>query len=102
MEQVLTGSADSPAIMATTALESTPPDRKAPSGTSEIMRMRVDSRRRSISSTQASASDSRLSRQNLRSQYSRGAGMGAPRRMHRLWPGSSFRAALKMVRGSGT
>ncbi len=46
MEQVLTGSADSPAIVATTALESTPPDRNAPSGTSEIMRKRTDSRRR--------------------------------------------------------
>ena len=31
------------AIVATTALESTPPDRKAPSGTSEIIRSRTDS-----------------------------------------------------------
>jgi hypothetical protein len=45
IEQVLTGSfADSPAIIATTALESTPPERNAPSGTSEIMRRRIDSR----------------------------------------------------------
>jgi hypothetical protein len=48
IEQVLTGVVDSPAIIATTALESTPPDRKAPSGTSEIMRRRTDSRSRSV------------------------------------------------------
>jgi len=33
MEQVFTGSPDRLAIMATTALESTPPDKNAPSGT---------------------------------------------------------------------
>jgi hypothetical protein len=37
-------------MVATTALESTPPDRKAPRGTSAIMRRRTDSRRRSVSS----------------------------------------------------
>ena len=46
IEQVLTGLAERPAIMATTALESTPPERNAPSGTSEIMRRRMDSSRR--------------------------------------------------------
>ena len=56
IEQVLTGSADSPAIIATTALESTPPERNAPSGTSEIMRSRTDSRSRATSSSAASCS----------------------------------------------
>ena len=46
IEQVFTGSEDRPAIIATTALESTPPDRKAPSGTPDIKRMRTASRRR--------------------------------------------------------
>ena len=55
MEQVFTGSLDNPAIMATTAEESTPPDRKAPSGTSEISRISTASRRRSRSSCSASA-----------------------------------------------
>ena len=55
MEQVLTGSSDRPAMVATTALESTPPERKAPSGTSEIMRRRTDSRSRATSSAQASS-----------------------------------------------
>ncbi len=50
MEQVLTGSVLSSAIRATTALESTPPDKKAPNGTSETRRMRTASRRRSTSS----------------------------------------------------
>ena len=35
---MLTGSALTPAIIATTALESTPPERNAPSGTSAIIR----------------------------------------------------------------
>ena len=54
IEQVLTGSALTPAIIATTALESTPPERNAPSGTSAIIRSRTDSRRRSTSSASAS------------------------------------------------
>ena len=54
IEQVLTGWSLSPAIIATMALESTPPDRKAPSGTSATRRMRTASRRRSINSPWAS------------------------------------------------
>ena len=57
MEQVFTGLFDCAAIIATTALESTPPDRKAPSGTSAIMRRRMLSRRRSTNSAWASASE---------------------------------------------
>ncbi len=45
-----------PAIIATTALESTPPERKAPSGTSEIIRSLTDSRSRRTSSSRASSS----------------------------------------------
>ena len=44
IENVRTGSLDCSAIAATTALESTPPERNAPSGTSAIMRLRVASR----------------------------------------------------------
>jgi hypothetical protein len=64
--------ARSPAISATTALESTPPDRKAPSGTSAIMRSRIDSLSFSLSCAQASSSGYTVSRLKRRSQYSWG------------------------------
>ena len=62
-------------INATTALESTPPDRKAPKGTSAIMRKRTDSRSRSCSSLIASSIEIGLSVVNRTSQY--GSGFGA-------------------------
>ena len=102
MEQVLTAAFDSPAIMATTALESTPPERKAPSGTSEIIRSLIDSSRRWLSSAQASVSLIGLSRVKLMSQYSRGSLTGWPRFKRRVWAGDSFLACLKMERGSAT
>jgi hypothetical protein len=45
MEKVFTGRVESVAMSATTVDESTPPDRKAPSGTSATMRRRTASRR---------------------------------------------------------
>jgi len=102
MLQVLTGPSDRPAMACTTALESTPPDRKAPSGTSAIMRRRTLSLRRSVSSAQASASEIGLSSVKRTSQYSRGAGTGWPRRTVSVCAGGSFSAPLKMVRGSAT
>ncbi len=65
---MFTGSADTRAIVATTALESTPPERKAPSGTSEIIRNRTDSSSRRFSSTQASSIEMRASVVNRTSQ----------------------------------
>src|ERR1700704_6092347 len=102
MEQVTTGSADRPDIIATTALESTPPERNAPKGTSDIMRSFTDSRRRSINSSPASCSVGDAPVLNGTSQYSTGAGAGLPRFKHRVHPGESFHTPLKMVRGSGT
>jgi len=59
MEKVFTGLADSLAISPTTMLESMPPERNAPSGTSLIMR----SRTASVSfSRNASEASSRLRR----------------------------------------
>jgi hypothetical protein len=56
MENVLTCSALSRAIAATTALESTPPDSSAPIGTSLCSRRRVAFRSLSRISSQTSAS----------------------------------------------
>ena len=66
-------------MVATTALESTPPERNAPSGTSEIMRSRTDSSRRRFSSSQASSSVIGLASVKRTSQYSTGSGTGWPR-----------------------
>ena len=92
IEQVLTGSADRPAIIATTALESTPPDRNAPSGTSATRRMRTASRRRSISSWVTSPVTGWGS--SGKSQNWRGAGTGSPRRSVSVCPGGNLSAAL--------
>jgi len=56
LAQVFTGSEECCAIMLTTLLESTPPDRNAPSGTSEMRWLLTAALSRSRSSTQASAS----------------------------------------------
>ena len=89
-------------MTATTALESTPPDRNAPSGTSAISRSLIDSSRRWVSSAWASASLIGLSRVKRTSQYSRGSPTGWPRRNSRVQAGGSFFACLKMARGSAT
>src|SRR3990172_3034894 len=102
IEQVLTGSFDSPAIIATTALESTPPDKNAPSGTSEMSRTRTASRNRSINSAFASASLIGPVVANGKSQYSRGVGNGRPRSIRKVCAGGSLKTSRKAVRGSGT
>ncbi len=56
IEKVLTGAALSDAIVATTTLESMPPLRNAPSGTSLIMRPRTASRSDARSCSDHSAS----------------------------------------------
>src|SRR6202162_5107142 len=56
MENVLTGSGECSAIEATTALESMPPLKNAPSGTSAIMRILTDSSKRLRSDAQTSCS----------------------------------------------
>ena len=99
---MLTGSFDNPAIIATTALESTPPDKNAPSGTSEIMRTFTASRSRAITSASASFSLMGPMGLNIRSQYSFDAGNFLPRCNVSVWPGGSLKACLYMVRGSGT
>jgi hypothetical protein len=59
MEKVLTGELLTSLIRATTVEESTPPERNAPSGTSDISRTRTASRR--ISRTRSPASSSEMS-----------------------------------------
>jgi hypothetical protein len=59
MEKVLIGSRDCSAIDATTELESMPPLKNAPSGTSAILRMRTHSSNFSRSWAAASASANR-------------------------------------------
>ena len=63
IENVLTGSRGSSAIAATTADESTPPERKAPSGTSAIIRRRTAAR---IASRISSCSSSAVATVRLR------------------------------------
>ena len=101
MEQVLTGWFESVAIIATTALESTPPDKNAPSGTSAIMRRRIESFSRSINSSDASVSEVTLTGVNGMSQYCRGSARARPRFNVNVNPGGNLFAPRKMVRGSG-
>ena len=54
---VFTGTPVAFCISATTSEESMPPERKAPSGTSEIIRLRTESPRRPSSSSSASSTD---------------------------------------------
>ena len=68
IEQVFTGSGDTRAIVATTALESTPPERNAPSGTSDMSRSLTESSSRRLSSLTASSSEMLLSAVNRTSQ----------------------------------
>src|SRR5262249_42896490 len=102
IEQVTTGSTEMPAIIATTPLESTPPDKNAPRGTSEIIRNSTDSRRRRISSSPASASVIGPAGLNGTSQYGTGSAWDAPRLTATVQPGASLSTPLNMVRGSGT
>jgi hypothetical protein len=57
IEKVRTGSAEASAMDATTELESIPPLKKAPNGTSAIMRIRTDSSNLSRNRAHASASE---------------------------------------------
>src|SRR5215813_11552944 len=57
MENVRTGCDDCACIRATTVDESTPPDRKTPSGTSAIIRSATASRKRRSRLSTASASE---------------------------------------------
>jgi hypothetical protein len=83
---------DRPAISATTALESTPPDRKAPSGTSEIMRRRIDSRSFSLSCSQASSIDRLAVEAEAHVPVLFGSASGCPRRTVSMCAGGSFLA----------
>src|SRR3569832_554294 len=94
IEQVLTAPSDTSAIIATTALESTPPDRSAPSGTSEIRRIFTASRRRAITSSPAALSSLAGCGLNGMSQFSHGAGIAAPQRRVRVRAGGNLRALV--------
>ena len=98
----MTGSAESPDIIATTALESTPPERNAPKGTSDIRRSLTDSRKRSINSSPASCWVGAGPTLKGTSQYSTGVEAALPRFRLSVCPGESLYTPLKIVRGSGT
>jgi hypothetical protein len=68
IEFVRTGPSDASAIIATTAEESTPPDRNAPRGTSLIIRMRVASLSRPSRSSTIRLSDAPERGWKIRSQ----------------------------------
>ena len=76
MEHVLTGSLDKPAIIATMALESTPPERKAPNGTSDNLLISTASFSRYGSSSIACCSVMVLSIVKGIFQYCLGCGNG--------------------------
>src|SRR5689334_3252303 len=106
IENVLTGSGDCSAIEATTALESMPPLRNAPSGTSAIIRIRTDSSKRLRSDSQTSGS---LGEVCPAGKFSVGGGMRQYRpcrtepsgRASNQVPGGSLRIDEKGVHGSG-
>src|SRR3990172_4968257 len=102
MEKVRIGVDDAWAIKATTVLESMPPLRKAPIGTSLTMWQRTASvscpRRRSIHS----GSDTLASGANRRFQYRDTTGSPPSSDRIRVLAGGSFWMARKMVLGAGT
>ena len=75
----LSGGVDSSAISATTAELSTPPDRNAPSGTSDTMRSLTAVRMRSTNSASRSLSDPLARLVKSMSHQRRGIGTGRPR-----------------------
>ena len=99
MEKVLTGRGLRLAMVATTELESTPPLRKAPSGTSLTMCRRTDSFSRSRNSSTSSASLRRSSGAHSTSQYRE---TRTPRaEAVSTVPGSSFRTPCTMLSACG-
>jgi hypothetical protein len=78
MQKVLTGRSTWRAIRPTMVLESTPPDRKAPKGTSARNRMRVASSSRAMNSAAQSSKPKSCSRWSAR-LHQRRVCTGAPR-----------------------
>ena len=100
---MFTGSAETRAIVATTALESTPPERNAPEryfGDHPQPHRFLEPR---FSSTQASSIEMRASVVNRTSQYAtRLAERRSPRRIVSVCAGGSLRTERKIERGSAT
>ena len=100
MENVLTGAELSSAISATTELESMPPLRNAPSGTSAISRRRTASLKRPANCSMASVSLRLLFAEKCTCQY--GSTVIWPACQTRRWPGGSFFKLRYAVVGAGT
>src|SRR5438309_449017 len=100
MENVLTGEELSSAISATTELESMPPLRNAPSGTSAISRRRTASLKRLPNCSIASGSDRLAFWEKRTCQY--GSTVKWPACHTRRWPGGSFFKLRYAVVGAGT
>ena len=99
-QKVWTGWVIARCIMATTALESTPPDRKAPRGTSEMSRWRVASSRRWRSACTGSRRAPASKVPGRGSQYGVSRrGLGDHGSQMRRWPGRTCRMARIAVRG---
>src|SRR5436190_24028613 len=104
MVKVLTDVPASSAIRAVTAEEWTPPDRKAPTGTSATRRRRtatLSSSRASSASCAGSAAWGVTSPGDGKAQYRVTEG-GSPGDTSMKHPGGSFRTPWNAVRGDGT
>src|SRR5689334_19095438 len=100
MENVFTGVELSWAINATTVDESTPPERKAPNGTSDISLSLIDSRKIRVVSSIASSSVIFILREKSGFQYRCVSTL--PSFHFSQCPGSSFLICLNAVCGAGT
>src|SRR5262249_57049422 len=100
MENVLTREVDCWHIKATTALESIPPERKAPSGTSDIRRTRTASCKSWMLRSAASSSLMLVLLAKFKDQYC--SMLTSPSCQISRQPGSSFCTPRKAVIGPGT
>jgi hypothetical protein len=89
-------------MKATTAELSTPPERKAPSGTSAIIRERTAVRRCSLSSPRSFLGERAVGLEKSTSHQRCGCGTGRPRWMSRKWPAGSFLTPATIEASSGT
>ncbi len=99
MENVFTGRDEASAISPTTTLESTPPERNAPSGTSLIMCEVTASFSTARSASAASAADPVNVSSAPTAQYRFTS--ARPSLQRRKWPGGSLRTFLNIDRSRG-
>ena len=99
---VRTAPRDASAISATTAELSTPPDRNAPSGTSDTIRDVTASRSSAVSSSSSALADPVARFEKSTSHQRDGAGTGLPRSISKQCPAGSFLTPETRHASSGT